>query len=746
MGKPKEPPDKIKTLKVLLSHILNYDDMLYDRLSNALDRMNKLIIHVYQFLELWILNKYHNNKTIPEINEDLLKMMFKALSTGSTKGPKPTGIKNVYYNEFCEFYDNTYKGLGYQDKISSINLSHMIESSIKTMLTAIENNIKNNFMKYIQRFIHNTYKEPNDKILEGLIGNEKKLMRKQLKKDLNMIKNDMINNTLECDQKYHKWIKLHRPKILPKNTDKILYTNIHENPQEFISSMIYINCELEKLGTKLYQVLPLRKSLIPHHIPINTAILIELFIDKNKNEYFSKITELKDSIWKMFFNMDSNIFKMKNHKFNYSMTTDCYTVSIQFLNDKYEEQVKIKKELMSNGVKKHKTITKDMNIKEKEEYNVNKKTANKLKQKQIRDKKKEEYNKLSKAEKKILLDNRKKKKNEEGILQDEFPYLEDLTERQIQHLIFNCVYCDPGKGNLLTFIDDDDNVYMYTIRQRQHETKSKKYNKLLKNYRDKVKITEIENKLSDYNSKSCNIETFKKYVKIKNEINVQLYSKYNDQIFRRYKWYIHLNTKRSDSKLLDTIENKFAKKGYKLNIVMGDWSIGKQLRNFIPTPNLKLKRLLKERFNVYNLYEYNTSKLHYKTKEKCSNLTVTDKNGVTQKLHSVRTFSMVNRRGCVNRDINAVKNMRNLVEHYILYKERPKEFTNTTATIPSSEDGVKCRGARGTIITRKTISKITNIGNNTDDSHLSKPLKSIIQKKQSGKAKNSTIVNNIAIK
>ena len=268
----------------------------------------------------------------------------------------------------------------------------------------------------------------------------------------------------------------------------------------------------------------------------------------------------------------------------------------------------------------------------------------------------------------------------------------------------------------------------------------------LYNHRKKLNILEIESKLSEYNSKSCDIKTFEKFIKMKNETNEQLYSKYNNEIFRQYKWYEYINTKRSDAKLLNTIENKFAKNGNNLNIVIGDWSIGKQLRNFIPTPNLKLKKLLKERFNVYNIYEYNTSKLHHITKEKCNNLTVTNKYGVSQKLHSVRTFTMVNRRGCINRDINAVKNMRTLVDHWILYKKRPIEFTNTTTTIPSSEDGVKCRGARGTITTRKTITKIKFTGNTTDDSHLSKPLTSIIKKKKTGKAKNSTIVNNIAIK
>lgn len=73
---------------------------------------------------------------------------------------------------------------------------------------------------------------------------------------------------------------------------------------------------------------------------------------------------------------------------------------------------------------------------------------------------------------------------------------------------------------------------------------------------------------------------------------------------------------------------------------MGDWSIGKQLRNFVPTPNIYFKRLLKKRFNVYNFDEYNTSKLHYKTEEKCENMYVFDKNGQYKKIHSVLTYRM----------------------------------------------------------------------------------------------------------
>ena len=55
------------------------------------------------------------------------------------------------------------------------------------------------------------------------------------------------------------------------------------------------------------------------------------------------------------------------------------------------------------------------------------------------------------------------------------------------------------------------------------------------------------------------------------------------------------------------------------------------MKNFISTPNIALKRKLKERFNVYNIDEYRTSCLNYKTEEPCNNLYLPDKKNKKQK-------------------------------------------------------------------------------------------------------------------
>ena len=98
--------------------------------------------------------------------------------------------------------------------------------------------------------------------------------------------------------------------------------------------------------------------------------------------------------------------------------------------------------------------------------------------------------------------------------------------------------------------------------------------------------------------------------------------------------------------------NKIAKKFSKNHIIIigdwewgnwvGDWRIGKQMRNFISTPYLPLKRKLQPQFQVYNIDEFRTSCLSYKTEEPCKNLYLKFKADTKQKvrkIHSILTIS-----------------------------------------------------------------------------------------------------------
>ena len=140
-------------------------------------------------------------------------------------------------------------------------------------------------------------------------------------------------------------------------------------------------------------------------------------------------------------------------------------------------------------------------------------------------------------------------------------------------------------------MDDEGKYFSYTNRMYLKETKRLKYQTLLKNYKDKIGITKIEEGLNKYNSKTCNIEKFQEYINAKIKANETLVPLYQEQKFRQYKWYGYINKKRTEDNMVNKIVKKYSKDHI---IIIGDWSIGKQMRNFISTPNLTLKRKLLE--------------------------------------------------------------------------------------------------------------------------------------------------------
>ena len=110
-------------------------------------------------------------------------------------------------------------------------------------------------------------------------------------------------------------------------------------------------------------------------------------------------------------------------------------------------------------------------------------------------------------------------------------------------------------------------------------------------------------------------------------------------------------------------------------LIIGDWSIGKQMRHFVSTPNLGIKRELKKHFKLFEIDEFRTSCLHYKTENRCENLYLPDKNKKMRKLHAVLTYQMKNKRmGCINRDKNSCRNIQKIFNMYMETGERPVKY------------------------------------------------------------------------
>jgi hypothetical protein len=643
----KKPPDKYKCIKLPINSILNNNEEsqnIFNTIQDAVYRTNYITTKTSLLLRLWCLDKYHNGIDIPFINENTIKMCMKSLILASS-GPKPKNNNLLLLNEFKNLHNFTLE--------DGVNLSSILNYYAITILTSIETNIKMHFFDYVNRFINSYFKV----FYKDEITNKE--FKKQLFKDLYVVKNDILNGTLKANVKFHNWINEYRFKIVPEEFEINYYYDVKATPQKYLKYMIFMNIELEKIEGKMYQFFPLQSSIIPNHIQIDTKSVIELLVDKGKKEYLDNIEVNKEFLWDKFFNITQ---KIKDYKFDNTIITDGYATSLRFIHNDYIEGEKIKKEKMKKGRKDAKEMT--------EEYKEKKKLDKKI----LQDEKKE-LNKLKQKD---------KPKKIEKI--QEFPYIDDVEKVDLEG---KHIFIDPGKRSLFTMMNDDGRFYSYTNKQRVNETKRLKYQNILKKYRDELEITSKENELSLYNSKSCNINKYREFITKKINTNEVLYKLYQNNKFRQYKWYAFINKKRTEDNMLNKIEKTYTKDSI---IIIGDWSIGKQMKNFISTPNLSLKRKLQERFKVYNIDEYRTSCLNYKTEELSKNLYLVDKRNKERKMHSILTYKMENKRnGCINRDKNGCKNIQKVFNYYIEYDERPERYKRgvdlqklQTAIVPSN--------------------------------------------------------------
>ena len=99
------------TIKCKFKDIIN-NNIVFDKIINATRLCNKLVIHTYQFIRLFLLFKYDSKQELPLINKDFINSCFIILSKKSS-GKAKTATSLNYLNELTEFYNSTYQFLGY---------------------------------------------------------------------------------------------------------------------------------------------------------------------------------------------------------------------------------------------------------------------------------------------------------------------------------------------------------------------------------------------------------------------------------------------------------------------------------------------------------------------------------------------------------------------------------------------------------------------------------------------------------
>ena len=646
--KDEENFDYMKTNKDNIKNVIR-DEKLLSLINDLTIRTNKIVIHSYQFLKLYLLHLYENNQSFPVLDKEYICDIFKVItkrkcnSGGYTDEKMPDQLKTL-----TDFYKNQYSLTIANDEILYYDkLPYILAYEAIDMITNINNNIQEHFIDHLNKYVNIIF-DIKAKRAEITKNNKDKLIRKQLHKELyeeiNKVKKDLILfGDFTSDIKYHNWIREQKIKIFPNKTEfqeNNIYYELKSNTQYFIYGMFHICNELEKINDnkikndekqiRLFNVLPLRTNIVPKNVCLDTCGIIQNFMGENydskllstykkQNKYFE--------LWNSYFKLNKRVFKKgQKYTFSHMIRTDGISCCILF--------VRVDK----NG----KPISKTW-------------------------------------------------QNKQCCQEENIDYIEKTNIEDIKNKKFICA--DPGMSDLIYcgYKDETNKLitFRYTQNQRRLETRMKKYSKI----KDKLNketiineksVKELETTLSNLNSKTCNYDKFKTYCIEKNKLNYQLYSYYEERYFRKFKLNAFTNTQKSENKMIQNFKKKYGKPEDTI-FVIGDYDKGDyHMKGKEPVICKKFRRIFRNAgYKTFLVNEFRTSKLCNccneeleKFLEISSQKPKLKKEGKTEVCHGLLRCKSVKHKSEIfhNRDKNAVQNMLTIVKSVLNTRKRPEIF------------------------------------------------------------------------
>ena len=582
-----------KTFKIPLKTILLNRDAIQPVINNLVFEMNNLVIHTYQFIRLYILNCYTNNLLLPTIDETFILYCIKTLGIRDNRGKKGKDTELLEVLE--QFYKTEYQPLLNHEKTNLKNTSFLLPYLATQIHTSLHNNFQEHFIQHFLRFINKTTNEIT----------EDKAILFQFKKQLLELN--------ETDEIFSNWKLTHLHNILPTDIKKSIHYDVKAKPFDYLKGMLYMNSVLEKQDGKLFQPLPLRNNIIPKHIIIDTASLINLFCpekDKEgnkvkKGELLSNVKKNQNEVWCNFFDMKNKIFKNKHYQFHNQIQTDGISCCLLF-------------------------IRKDLK---------DKKWGSKV----------------------------------PTLVEQDFHNIEDLSKEQLDTLKYrNIVGCDPGKHSLVYMMDSQGNKLQYSASQRKIESYGKRNGRILLQEKKRNNIIEKETYLSSKNSKSVDYEKFKKFLVEKDKLNKETTKFYKRDVWRKMKFRQYSYGKKSIDTFLNKIKETF---GDNVLIGYGNWSRNTQMKHIMPTMNKGLRKLIHKKYDTLTINEYYTSQKCcecYNNLKHCK-----DKKGkeIYRLFHCSNCVSSKNKNTVFRtRDKNSAISIMKLTREWIETQTRPFEF------------------------------------------------------------------------
>ena len=103
--------DYMKTNKEFIYNIINNNELI-DDINNLVFRVNKIVIHSYQFLKLYLSHLYEQYKLFPIIDSKFIGFIFITLTIRtSNQGGYTDKNRPIMLTNLIEFYNLHYKSM-----------------------------------------------------------------------------------------------------------------------------------------------------------------------------------------------------------------------------------------------------------------------------------------------------------------------------------------------------------------------------------------------------------------------------------------------------------------------------------------------------------------------------------------------------------------------------------------------------------------------------------------------------------
>jgi hypothetical protein len=618
-----KPPDFYKGVKVPIKYVIKHPEINLPKINDAVMRAHKIVIHGLMFMKLYLLDYYNTHNTIPEIDHSFVVNCLKIVCIKGGSGKPPSDETKVLKEALNTFYEEHYKPLRQDDKLTYTHMNTILDYLTDDIITMYKNNIQLHYVEYVERFVNVCWKKKYiiNKIRRlNFTKKEKDNRINKLCSQLRKIKNDILN-VETCEYKshsvYHPWIHNVKQYIIPNKTfaKNSIHYDIHCNQFDYLPCMIYMMKHIEQEGFSINNVFPLRSDIVPKHITLDSTTIVNLLLRKEQGKKDDYLSK-------------GNLKKRKAEIWDFFFRTQrkCFK----------REGYSFHHMIETDGVSCSILLIRD-----------------------------------------DLIDKFSKPKNTSISKEQYIDELNDYTPLQNKKI----VAIDPGKCDIIYCVDGcckDATTFRYTQDSRRKETKSKKYNKLILDFKnekiDGKTIIEYETELSQYNKKSLDINKYKDYIQKKNEINQKLFQFYERYIFRKLKLNGYINRKRNEQKMINKFKKIFGNPD-DVVVCFGDFEQRNHMKYKEPIKGKGIRTLFKKSgYGTYLVDEYRTSCKCFNCEGgECKKFMVRD-NPRPYKNNTILVHGLLRcKSGCGlwNRDVNGAKNIYKIAFNHINGLKRP---------------------------------------------------------------------------